>query len=71
MSFFDICIEQLRTNTITEVHMKQWIAEHILVAGNVKMEETMPISDKEFTISLSMVGIAFALFGIVVRVFGA
>jgi hypothetical protein len=51
--------------------MKQWIAEHILIAGNVKMEETMPMSDKEFTISLSMVGIAFALFGIIVRMFGA
>jgi hypothetical protein len=51
--------------------MKQWFANNILSTGNMQMFESGPISDKEFTISIAMVGIAFALFGIIVRVLGA
>jgi hypothetical protein len=51
--------------------MKQWLAAHILSADDLKMEETIPLSNKEFTISITMVCIALALFGIVVRVIGA
>jgi hypothetical protein len=51
--------------------MKQWIAGHILTADDLRMEEIIPISNKELTISLSMVCAALALFGIVVRVLGA
>ena len=54
-----------------ENQMKQWIAGHILTADDLRMEETIPISKKEFTISLSMVTIALALFGFFVRVLGA
>jgi hypothetical protein len=58
-------------NILQEVHMKQWIAEHVLTDEELRMEETIPISTKEFTMSLSLVGIALALFGIIVRVLGA
>jgi hypothetical protein len=51
--------------------MKQWIAGHILSADDLRMAENIPISNKELYISLSMVCIALALFGIVVRVLGA
>jgi len=51
--------------------MKQWIAGHILSADDLKMEETIPITNRELTVSLSMVSIALALFGIFVRVLGA
>jgi hypothetical protein len=51
--------------------MKQWFATHILSADDLRMEENIPLSNKEFTVLLSMVFIALALFGIVVRVLGA
>jgi len=51
--------------------VKQWIAGHILTADDLRMEETIPISNKEFYVSLSMVSVALALFGIFVRVLGA
>ena len=51
--------------------MKQWIAGHILTAGDFRMEENIPLSNKEFYVSLTMVCIALALFGIIVRVLGA
>ncbi|MGD1045445.1 MAG: hypothetical protein ABR936_08990 [Bacteroidota bacterium] len=51
--------------------MKQWMAGHIVSADDLKMEENIPISNKEFYISLSMVTLALALFGIFVRVLGA
>jgi len=51
--------------------MKQWIAGHILSADDFRLEENIPLSNKEFAISLSMVFIALALFGFVVRVLGA
>ena len=54
-----------------ENQMKQWIAGHILSDDDFRMEEIIPISNKEFTISLSMVTIALALFAIFVRVLGA
>jgi hypothetical protein len=54
-----------------EDQMKQWIAGHILSADDLRMEETIPISSKEFYVSLSMVSVALALFGFVVRVLGA
>ena len=50
--------------------MKQWIAGHILTADKFGMEELTPISNKEFYVSLSMVFIALALFGSLVRVIG-
>ena len=54
-----------------ENQMKQWIAGHILSDDDFRMEENLPLSNKEFAISLSMVFIALALFGVVVRVLGA
>ena len=51
--------------------MKQLIAGYILTADDFRMEENLPLSNKEFAISLSMVFIALALFGVVVRVLGA
>jgi hypothetical protein len=54
-----------------ENQMKQWIAAYILSADDFRMEENIPLSNKEFTVLLSMVFIALALFGILVRVLGA
>jgi hypothetical protein len=54
-----------------EVQMKQWISGIILSADDLREEESAPYSNKEFTISLSMVCAALALFGIIVRVLGA
>ena len=51
--------------------MKQWIAGNILTADDLRMEENIPISNMEFTVSISMVCIALALFAIIVRVLGA
>jgi hypothetical protein len=50
--------------------MKQWLAAHILSADDLRMEENISISNKEIYVSLSMVFIALALFGIIVRVLG-
>jgi hypothetical protein len=54
-----------------EVRMKQWFVRNILSTDNMQMFESGPISDKEFTVSITMVFIALALFGILVRSFGA
>jgi hypothetical protein len=54
-----------------EENMKQWFASNILSTDNMQIFESGPIGDKEFTISITMVGVALALFGIVVRVLGA
>jgi hypothetical protein len=51
--------------------MKQWIAGHILTADDFRMEETIPLSNKEFYVSIGMVFVALTHFGIVVRVLGA
>ena len=51
--------------------MKHLIAGYILSAEDLRMEGTIPLSNKEFTVLLSMVFIALAIFGFVVRVFGA
>jgi hypothetical protein len=51
--------------------MKQWLAGYILSTEDLRMEENIPLSNKEFTVLLSMVGVALALFGIIVRVLGA
>jgi hypothetical protein len=51
--------------------MKQWIAGIILSADDLRAEEIVPFSNKEFTISMSMVCVALALFGIIVRVLSA
>ena len=51
--------------------MKQWFVNNILSTDNMQMFESGPISDKEFTISITMVFIALTLFGIIVKVFGA
>jgi hypothetical protein len=71
MSACDICIAELRTIKTQEDQMKQWIAGHILTADDFRMEEIIPISNKELTVSLSMVCAALALFAIIVRVLGA
>jgi hypothetical protein len=54
-----------------EVHMKQWFVSNILSTDTMQTFESGPISNKEFTISITMVVIALALFGVVVRVLGA
>jgi len=51
--------------------MKQWISGIILSADDLREEENAPLSNKEFYISMSMVCIALALFGVIVRVLGA
>ena len=71
MSIFDICITKLTTRKTLEVHMKQWISGIILSADDLRAEDNAPLSNKEFTISMSMVCVALALFGIIVRVLGA
>jgi len=71
MFIFDICIVQLRTIRTKEHNMKQWISAHILSAEELRLEENIPISNQEFFLSLSLVGIALAFFGIIIRVFGA
>jgi hypothetical protein len=71
MSIFDICIAQLILIKIEEDQMKQWIAGHLLTVDDFKAENNIPLSNQEFYISLSMVCVALALFGIVVRVLGA
>ena len=57
--------------TTQEGYMKQWFVSNILSTDNMQTFESGPISDKEFTISITMLFIALALFGFVVRVFGA
>ena len=51
--------------------MKQWIVGHLLIANDVRMRNEIPLTNQEFYISLGMVGVALAIFGIVVRVLGA
>jgi hypothetical protein len=51
--------------------MKQWFVTNILSARYMQVVETGPIGSREFTISMTMVVAALALFGIVVRVLGA
>jgi hypothetical protein len=71
MSSCDIGIVIFNQRIRQEDEMKQWIAEHVLTAAHAGMEETIPISDREFYLSMSMVGIALGLFTIVIRVIGA
>jgi hypothetical protein len=65
-----VCDENEKNNRMEE-NMKQWFTSNILSNDSMQMFESGPISDKEFTISIAMVGIALALFGIIVRVLGA
>ncbi len=51
--------------------MKQWFVINILSTDTMQIFESGPIDSKEFTISMTMVGIALALFGIAVRILGA
>ena len=51
--------------------MKQLISGYIFTADDLRMEENVPISNKELTVSLSMVCAALTLFAIIVRVLGA
>jgi hypothetical protein len=51
--------------------MKQWFASHILSAEDLLMEETLPITDKDFYASLSLVLSALLLFGIVIHLLGS
>ncbi|GEM_PF-1752248 len=50
--------------------MKQWIAAHILSLEDLSREEGMPMSGKEFYISLGMVAGALFLFGVLVHFLG-
>jgi len=71
MSACDICIAKLRTIKVKEDQMKQLISGYILTADDLRREENVPISNKELTVSLSMVCAALTLFAIIVRVLGA
>jgi hypothetical protein len=51
--------------------MKRWIAGHLLSADDLYLDETFPISDKEFYISLSMVLAALGAFTILIYIFGS
>jgi hypothetical protein len=51
--------------------MKQWLSVNILSSDDLFREETMPIDDKEFYISLGMVAGALLLFGLLVHFLGA
>jgi hypothetical protein len=55
------------TITRKELSMKQWLSAHILAPENFRIEESLPMSDKEFYISLSMVCTALALFGVLIH----
>jgi hypothetical protein len=63
-------MRQNEKNNGMEKDMKQWFASNILSTDNMQMFESGPISNKEFTVSITMVCIAFTLFGILVRVLG-
>jgi hypothetical protein len=51
--------------------MKQWLSAHILSSEDFTSEDMSPMSNKEFYISISMLVIALALYGIIIHVFGA
>jgi len=69
--YFRYLYRKIDNSKTLEVHMKQWISGIILSADDLQAEENAPFSNKEFTISMSMVCVALALFGIIVRVLGA
>jgi hypothetical protein len=47
--------------------MKQWLSAQILSSEDFMPEDTFPISNKEFYISLSMLIIALVLYGVVLH----
>jgi hypothetical protein len=47
--------------------MKQWLSAHILSSEDFMPEDTFPLTNEEFYISLSMVGIALVLFAVIVH----
>jgi len=47
--------------------MKQWLSAHILSSEDFMPEDPLPLNDKEFYISLSMVGIALGAFAVIVH----
>jgi len=51
--------------------MKHWLAGHILSTNDLHTEDSFPISEKEFYISLSMVIVALAAFAVFIRVLGS
>ena len=51
--------------------MKQWFVSNILSTDNMQTFKSTPISEREFTVSITMVFIALAIFGILVKAFGA
>ena len=51
--------------------MKQWFVSNILSTDTMQMFESGSISDREFTVSITMVFLALSIFGVVVRAFGA
>jgi hypothetical protein len=71
MSVYDICIVKSTIFITVEADMKQWFVSNILSVNTMEMFESGPISNREFTISLTMVFLALSVFGIVVRAFGA
>ena len=50
--------------------MKQWLAAHILSPEDVWREESLPITNSEFLMSLSMVAGALAVFAVIIHVVG-
>jgi len=54
-----------------EVAMKRWLAGQFLSVEDFNLEEMLPMSEKEFYVSIGMVCTALALFGLLVRVFAA
>ena len=51
--------------------MKRWLAGHLLSTDDLHIEDTFPISDKEFFISLSMVIFALAAFAVFIHILGS
>jgi hypothetical protein len=47
--------------------MKQWLSAHILSSEDFMSEDTFPLTNEEFYITLSMVGIALVLFAVIVH----
>jgi hypothetical protein len=58
-------------NKKKEIQMKQWFVSNILSTDNMQTFKSTPISEREFTVSITMVFIALAIFGILVKAFGA
>jgi hypothetical protein len=50
--------------------MKQWFAVHILSTNDLMLEEALPITNKDFALSLGLVVGALSMMAILVRLIG-